>query len=268
MPIDRLHFRALMRNGMCTLDTGTGLAPPMPTNLKHWKAPVHMTRLRISEQAIQGIQALLGLNETEVATLAAALREQVPVKLVVDDEVAGAVGRCLTTRNKEDQELIAGAIVGLHLMLASSHRTEPSFTSDLLETLDLVPASPEAVAAGQTISAILQVQSISLATKAWSLLEENDKIFTDARTITDLRPIFGEDLAPPLAASIITHSLRVTYRTYRADETIFLVMDDDDLRMLKQSIERALEKSRVLRDIIKNFPGEALGNSISYGSEE
>ena len=48
---------------------------------------------------------------------------------------------------------------------------------------------------------------------------------------------------------------------------LYIAADDDDLWVLKASIDRALEKSKALRKIVKNYPDRSLGDSIGDGSK-
>lgn len=224
-----------------------------------------MTRLRVSQQALEGVQALLDLDGPDLLRIASALREQVPVKLVLDDEVASVVSECLPGAGAELADQLSGAVIGLHLMFSSSRRPMKTFVSDLIETLELDPDLQLVADVAAKITALLEIQSLKVSTKAWSLLEENDKIFTDARVVTDLRPVFGDEAVAPLAATVILHTLRIAYRTAGAGEGVFLVADDADLRALKNEIERALQKSEALRKLVKSYPDKAFGDSIGYG---
>jgi hypothetical protein len=54
--------------------------------------------------------------------------------------------------------------------------------------------------------------TVGTAAKAGPVLTEHERIFEDARILTDVRPIFHPDLSEKPNAAVIVHMLRLTTR--------------------------------------------------------
>jgi len=86
--------------------------------------------------------------------------------------------------------------------------------------------------------------------KALTLASDSEKTFSDARVITDVRPVFSSE-RDRIVGAVVTNTLRVDYVEYPFPRTIALTIDTRDLRQLQQAAERALKKSEVARDFMK-----------------
>ena len=95
--------------------------------------------------------------------------------------------------------------------------------------------------------------SIEVTGKASTLQAEQERVFTDARILTDLRPIFAADVDVGATAMMINHTLRITFATMDRVEEIYLGMDMDDLKALRTAITRALKKHKLLNDKLKEW---------------
>jgi len=108
-------------------------------------------------------------------------------------------------------------------------------------------------------SRLLRATSLSLTAKAQSTLWGQGRLFVEAKTITQVRPLFlpiGEDSS---GYSVVVHELFVT--TKRDNEppaTTGMLLDMEHLQLLKKIIDRAINKERVLRSdtSFKLLPGD------------
>lgn len=84
--------------------------------------------------------------------------------------------------------------------------------------------------------------------KAYEVLTEAERLFTEARVLTDLRHVFSDDNVDSPLAAVVVHSLRITYgsRAKRDSEDCFVEMDMTDLRELRAAIDRAIAKEEML----------------------
>jgi len=96
-------------------------------------------------------------------------------------------------------------------------------------------------------------RTVGTTAKAGPVLTQHERIFSGARIMTDLRPIFHLDVAQKPDAAVIIHMLRVTARdNFGRQEDRYFALDSNDLVLLKQIIERAMAKEKTLRGIIKD----------------
>ena len=74
-----------------------------------------------------------------------------------------------------------------------------------------------------------------------------------SKVISDIRPIFGFNVNEKPKAAVIVHQLHLHY--HQGDEKemhkdIYMALDNDDLQNLKETIERAQLKTKILHLMI------------------
>ena len=89
--------------------------------------------------------------------------------------------------------------------------------------------------------------SLGVTSKIFDLLLESEKSYINSKIITDIRPVFNEDLSKEIKAAVIVHNLSIKYRNIdNTSSTIIVTMDEEDLRQLNAQIDRALKKEKSL----------------------
>ena len=91
--------------------------------------------------------------------------------------------------------------------------------------------------------------------KARDLIQENDNNFHASKIVTDLRIVFNKDLENKKRHGIIIHRLHIEYRREKKINEIYLSLDMDDLKQLREGIDRAIKKE----EVIKNDYNDILG---------
>jgi hypothetical protein len=88
-----------------------------------------------------------------------------------------------------------------------------------------------------------------VAVKAKELQMEAERTFCDARVITDLRPVFGGNVAESPTSMVIVHTLKVGYHGTNSarHRELFMSLDADDIAKLKKVLDRAEEKTKTLK---------------------
>src|SRR6476661_2688682 len=81
--------------------------------------------------------------------------------------------------------------------------------------------------------------ALSASAKAIGVLSDHPKAFLSSRVLTDLRPIFGSSVDEEPEASVIFHTLKITYREGRKTKEFFIAMDGADLETLSDVLSRA-----------------------------
>ena len=93
---------------------------------------------------------------------------------------------------------------------------------------------------------------IRLAAKSLLLSFEVDHIYRDARILTDIRPVFSNKDDLDLLGNITINQLRISYRRKNKVDNFFVSLDNEDLENLKNVIERAINKTKILKEIKLN----------------
>ncbi len=98
----------------------------------------------------------------------------------------------------------------------------------------------------ERLTALLSSEFVAVREKAEALASESELVLTDARCITDLRPVFATDgTLKRLEGFVIIQSLKL--ETFgKSGAPIYLTLDQDGLEQLIDAVERAREKANVL----------------------
>ncbi len=100
--------------------------------------------------------------------------------------------------------------------------------------------------------AILATPVYTTTSVATDLQTQNPRNYQSARIVTDLRPVFRDDLDAQPSGAVIVETLQVqTWTRDGGSEVIFVAMDETDLRQLKSTVERALRKTETLKVFLK-----------------
>jgi hypothetical protein len=102
----------------------------------------------------------------------------------------------------------------------------------------------------ERLAKLLAIESLNVVeTKAQELKAEFEHTFCDSRIFTDLRPVFGGDVAKPPSVMLIVHSLKFGYHDSGENRhrEFHVALDSSDLAALKDVIARAEKKAATLK---------------------
>lgn len=171
----------------------------------------------------------------------------------------GKIAPSFTGTERHELEELKDLVTELYSVRAYFHMTVEQFAAATATALQETEAfhSDQVGAFKQRLQRLLTIPSVSISQKAESLKAEYEHIFSTARILTDARPVYSADLSKPPTAALIIHTLRVSYldETSRNRE-IYFAMDDDDIAMLRELLDRAKSKSKSLESVFSaaNIP--------------
>jgi hypothetical protein len=103
------------------------------------------------------------------------------------------------------------------------------------------------------IAALSLERSVGTAAKAGPVLTQHERIFGGARIMTDLRPIYHLNVSEKPDAAVIIHMLSITQRdNFGHQSSEYFALDSNDLKLMKEVIERAIKKETTLKGIMEN----------------
>ncbi|MFH0910445.1 MAG: hypothetical protein V1918_02900 [Planctomycetota bacterium] len=108
----------------------------------------------------------------------------------------------------------------------------------------------EALSFNKTLGVIAKARDVSL---------QHERLYSDGRILTDIRPVFSTGSETDISTMLITQTLQISY-TERRDTSdikdIFITLNVDDLKKLGQLIDRALKKHEAIHALLddKNIP--------------
>ncbi len=103
------------------------------------------------------------------------------------------------------------------------------------------------------IKKILLSKNIQITTKAIELEGDREKLLSNTRIITDIRPIFDDENSDSIEKNIILHNLRIRYMDADGNHEIYFAVDRRDLQNLKEQIIRAEHKENRIKKGIGNI---------------
>jgi len=94
---------------------------------------------------------------------------------------------------------------------------------------------------------VVSAPSFLLTKKAQDVMWGHGRVFKDAQVISQIRPVFHEDLSVDSEHAVIVHELRLDAMNGNEDETWRIAMDSQRAKALIKVLERAIEKETLLR---------------------
>jgi len=155
-----------------------------------------------------------------------------------------------------DAASINEALISLLLLRARSDESQTDVIDELSAAIQESDAEelqlPDEVRANakNRLSMFLGIPSLLVSSKAISVRLENDKLFSKARVVSDIRPIFGENVKESPQAAIILHQLGIHYFQDGDHKEFFVAMDTDEIQELISSLERAKAKAESLETVL------------------
>lgn len=154
---------------------------------------------------------------------------------------------------------IVAALIGLRGFMDSSNMSVTDVgmgVADDAKAKGYVSAEQTGLLSTRIIE-LLDIKSLALTAKAFSLITSDAAPFSDARIVSDIRPIFsGKDESLELMASVIVHHLHI--EVAGEGENHHSALTTSDLMTLRRTVERALDKDRKLREALRGGPLPAL----------
>jgi hypothetical protein len=106
---------------------------------------------------------------------------------------------------------------------------------------------------------LLNIETLLIIAKAARLQRDSERLYCEAKIISDMRPVFGSNPNVRPAGAVLIHTLRIHYHEGRDQREIHLALDSDDLSALAEVVRRAQAKDRVLRTVLKKSKLPNLG---------
>lgn len=210
--------------------------------------PSPRTELYFSDEAILDLKDLASHSES-MPDLQRCLQklgpDAAPSQRVIE------VSNCLGVSNAEARRLIR-TILRLQRTRDRYHQDNQGFVAMIVEslerqaeteeendTLKLWKEKKDQLVAG--FGALAADDPIMVAEKARQLSMTHERSFSEARIVTDVRPVFNA-AGDKILKNVVVHSLLVEYHEGYEHRTIQIGLDKGDLEQLKYLCERALRK--------------------------
>lgn len=214
--------------------------------------------LTVPPQQVAHIQKLLELSDDKIEEFLDALAKAGPQFNLAD------LSHEVADRLNLPAELVGGVVGVLGSLYLTKDRPstplETFIDQDVAAALKNAPTfSPENADAQWKrlrrflVAALSLENTVGTASKAGYVLTQHERIFVSAQILTDVRPIFHSNVSENPESAVIVHMLRVTQRSnHRQREDQFFALDSNDVRDLRVVIDRALQKEKTLKSLMKD----------------
>ncbi len=161
------------------------------------------------------------------------------------------------TKLGEEGYAVVEAIIPLLYFKASTGRTTVELVKEVTARLttgkkEEVKLSSSSVPTFQkNLGRILELSGLTVNAKALALATDYQRLFSDVKILSDIRPVFGDDVSTSPLGAVVLHTLRVGFSEDGEEREFFVTLDSKDLLELQTWVNRALLKDGSLKRFIE-----------------
>lgn len=152
-----------------------------------------------------------------------------------------------------DIDVFLDFLIGAHSFRAYAGLTAERATEEMIDLAGLVGNEGLEKNARILLKMFLELNNISVAFKAASLMLEFDYLYIRARSILDIRPVFGDPCGNGVVGGVVCHSVRLSLQKDGELMDFSFSLDTDGLLDIKSVIDRAIEKDSIARANYNNI---------------
>ena len=210
--------------------------------------------LKVPERYFEGLAKILLLTDEAFQELLVALAK-LPTKLYPKDPLMKAISG-VRDIPPDSAGIITDAVLSLCMNRARSDKNTLDYVSEVTQSIEesgskTLKLSIETQGVLRSrFAKILDVKPLAVSAKATNLFFEYERSFSSARVLTDIRPIFNAKVDSPPDAAVVVHTLSVHYYQDGEHKEFFVAVDDDDVQILLDALERAKVKARSLKQTL------------------
>lgn len=206
-----------------------------------------MAQLKLPNELDSAFKAYFALDAKTRLKIVGLVNEIVSVQRgALDLEEALIKQLKLSKDNSVDITRMIFSLVAGESSTGANFRSFISDVADVLTTRDII--APE----GFHDEMSNMQNAVSQRIKAIRLAHERGKLLKNSLIITDIRPVFADSDTDSISGMSIIHTLKISYSENGKTQTSFLAVNNDDLAMLKDQIERAEMKEQTIRETLKS----------------
>jgi hypothetical protein len=210
-------------------------------------------KLEFPDQMLKGLTELLAIEGEPLSRLEKELQEATPT--LDKDTFASSIGPKLGIDGKNASELMR-VLISLYLGKISVRMDTSEFVDKVCEAMedkDLQPDNGNWEPFKEKLVRILSYdQTLGVTAKALGILTEHEKVYLTgaSRIVSDIRPIFTDDLSASPRTAVIIHTLKICYQENNKFKEFFVALDSNDLSELRGLLDREEQKQKGLQAML------------------
>jgi hypothetical protein len=221
-----------------------------------------LDKLYIPEGYRLGVSKIRKLDDRSVHEIRNAL-DQATETCHRPDSVAVEAVSSISHANQEEFKEIAEAIGTLYrVKMSRSSISLEEFVEDVCDAMESVDSPDLKLQAAdrpqfkEKLLTLFGSTNFDIVAKAWDLKTDDERVFCGARILTDLRPVFGQNIKDGPKAMVVVHLLKLGFDRVgdaKRHNEFHVSLDAEDLESLGELIKRAEDKASVLRNSVKDI---------------
>jgi len=213
-----------------------------------------MAKIQIPRPIEIGLAELFGLSDEARLQLISEMNELEPTlkpKTLVAN-IKAKLGAITT----QDIESVINTVASLSFARMSMEKSASEFSADIVEALEESEHKPQGLnehsrdSFKEHLEKLLNTPAIRISSKSDELLHQHEHALSKVRVITDIRPVFGGESTDFPEAAVLIHMLKITYIQEDSLKDFFVAMDSNDIKLLRDTLDRAEKKAESLKSIL------------------
>jgi hypothetical protein len=209
--------------------------------------------MQIPEHFKPGFVVLAGLTNPAFAELLAAV-SSAPKTFASTRELDVWITSEVKSIPPGDVTKLIESITSVYRLLSRLSVPASKLATDLLEAaqegIDNFKVADD-VDFTERLTTLLALDSFNIiGLKAKELQRQSERTFCESRILTDLRPVFGNEIGEAPTAMIVVHTLKIVSHETSGHKDFYVALDAEDIASLKKTLERAEEKAQSLKAVL------------------
>ncbi len=95
--------------------------------------------------------------------------------------------------------------------------------------------------------------NLEISIKAYRLTRESSNVYRKSKVLSDIRVVFEKELDNKNRKAVLVHNLHLQYSNNSENKEFFVALDLEDLKEIKEKIDRAIRKDEIIKNDYKIF---------------
>ena len=217
--------------------------------------------LQIPKDDIPALAAIKSLSEASLAELLAALSKA--PKLADSDKMAEQITEHVPSIDAASIKLMLDTLYTFYQIRQFAGVKAFTFLTDIIdgvkESDHLEFTDHELDQLKTNLEKLLSIDNLGIIAKAKKLQRVGERLYCNAKIMSDIRPVFSDDPSLRPSGAVITHTLTIAYHGGSEHSEFHVALDSEDVDELADVLARAGKKDETLRKFLKESKFPDLG---------
>jgi hypothetical protein len=218
------------------------------------RASATVSTLVIPKQYERGFAVIRSLSDSDINRILEVLKGASPASRPSD--IFPILRPALPALPENDVQTFLDTLYSLYLYRSHSDASIDQFVADLSDAIreseskEVRTTDPDELSALKSkFKSLLTIRPLSTLSKAHRLRYDSANLFSDAKIISDIRPVWDGNVKEPPQGIVITQTLKLEYSRAGGPGELYLLMDEEGIELLISVLARAKEKAATLKSL-------------------